>query len=104
MRNELLKDYEKLLVPYVLELEKKIDNVTMVTEAIEDFYFNGDIRTYLEANVTQVSDITSFSLLPFAFGQLLPFNFDVDEISLITLSGSIKLLTCRLSEIECIVI
>lgn len=65
VRNELLKDYEKLLVPYVLELEREIDNVTVVTKAIDDFYFSGDIRTFLEKNITQVSDTVSFTrLLP----------------------------------------
>lgn len=58
VRNELLKDYEKLLVPYVLELERKIDNITVATKAIENFYFSGDIRNHLEANITQVSDVT----------------------------------------------
>jgi hypothetical protein len=55
IKDELIQDYENLLVPYILEMKNTIDNVTAVTEAIMDFYFNGDILANFEANITQVS-------------------------------------------------
>lgn len=58
IQEELAGDFERLL-PYALEMENAIDNVTGFVEAIEDFYFNGDVPANLKSNVTQVSDITS---------------------------------------------
>ena len=60
IRDELLQDYERLL-PYVLEMGHALDNATAVAKAIEDFYFDADIATNLERNITQVSDCESYT-------------------------------------------
>ncbi|KAJ8687651.1 hypothetical protein QAD02_023445 [Eretmocerus hayati] len=56
LQEELVQNYKNLLVPYVLEMENHIDedNVTAVTQAIENFYFNGSFKENINSNITEL--------------------------------------------------
>ncbi|XP_031776973.1 esterase FE4 [Nasonia vitripennis] len=53
IKDEFLRDFDTLL-PSVLELQDSIENITEFSDAIKDFYFDGDILRNIESNITQM--------------------------------------------------
>jgi len=51
---EFIQKFENLLLPYVLEMNNVFNNVTAVTQLIEDFYFNNSLLNNFDNNITQL--------------------------------------------------
>ncbi|XP_058801480.1 esterase E4-like isoform X1 [Phymastichus coffea] len=53
IKAELVQNYDDYLLPYVLEMENVVSNITTATQAITNFYFKGDATANLIENLTQ---------------------------------------------------
>ncbi|KYN44869.1 Esterase FE4 [Trachymyrmex septentrionalis] len=63
VEDELINNFEKYL-PYFTEYHEMISNATVYASAIEDFYFNGNVRLGLKDNITEMlSDVVIWSVI-----------------------------------------